>query len=123
MRRYSLGLVGAVVGLVIAGCGVAENRGGRDSPREVISDIRSISDMSQQATLLVSDVLRPTFSDIAQSLIDMAFHLKKEAESIIPGSEYTEFVVVLNTLIKEQGNYLQGCYHRADEQIRKVLVS
>lgn len=90
--------------------------------REIISDIRSIADLSQQSAMLIQDVLRPTFKDVFQNFTDMIYHMKKDARSRLAGPEYKDFEAALDKYIMEHGNYLHSSYQRASERITTILT-
>lgn len=90
--------------------------------RELIHDIRTISDSAQQGHVLVSDVIRPTFSDIGQNVGDMIYYLKRDLREHLNGDTYKEVSKKLEHYASEHGRFLQGCYHRSSEQVMKIFT-
>lgn len=90
--------------------------------REVIADIRSVSDMSTQVKHLEEHVLQPMIRSLGQNLLDSFYQVRKlliettrPAETQFALSKYEE-------LTKEQGKYLQSVYAEANDKITKFML-
>jgi hypothetical protein len=90
--------------------------------REVIADIRSVSDMSGQVTQLDQNLLQPMTRSIGQNMLDGFYQIRKLImESTRP--EETQFALTkLNEITQEQGKFLQNQYATASEKIQQIML-
>ena len=90
--------------------------------REVIADIRSTSDLSQQVHILDENVLQPMVRSIGQNLLDSFYQMRKlitETSDV----KQTQFALKKqDEIMKEQGKYLQMMYVKALDQINSALT-
>ena len=89
--------------------------------REVIADIRSITDFSTQSNKLVQNVLRPLTFDAGQNMIDIMFYIDRDIREYVSGDEYKRLKVKYDNYLQEHGRFLQQCYLRATEQVNAIL--
>lgn len=90
--------------------------------REVIADIRSVTDMSGQVDQLDTNVLQPMSRSIGQNMLDVFYMLRK---LIIETSkpEETQFALSkLNEITTEQGKFLQMQYQDAVGKVGKIML-
>lgn len=90
--------------------------------REVIADIRSVSDMSGQVAQLDTNMLQPMARSIGQNMLDGFYQIRK---LIIETSrpEETQFALAkLNEITNEQGKYLQSQYSLANEKAAQIML-
>lgn len=90
--------------------------------REVIADIRAISDASGQVKYLDAHVLQPLTRTIGQNLLDVYYQVRK---LIIETSnpKDTQFAISKHEeLIKEQGRFLQSSYQEYLTKTSKYLL-
>ena len=90
--------------------------------REIIADIRSIKDLSEQVHLLIRHVLQPYTSAIAQSILDMFYHLKKIVKEVCPPEDLDSVTKLLDNLMRDQGKQLQQRYYIAETELFKQLT-
>ena len=90
--------------------------------REVIADIRAVSDSSGQVKYLDDHVLQPLTRTIGQNLLDVYYQVRK---LIIETSnpKDTQFAIAKHEeLIKEQGRFLQSSYQEYLSKTSKYLL-
>jgi len=90
--------------------------------REVIADIRAISDASGQVKYLDDHVLQPLTRSVGQNLLDVYYQVRK---LIIETSnpKDTQFAISKHEeLIKEQGRFLQASYQEYLIKTSKYLL-
>lgn len=90
--------------------------------REVIADIRSVSDMSGQVNQLDMDMLQPMARSIGQNMLDGFYQIRKLlVETTRP--EETQFALSkLNEITQEQGKFLQAQYSNANEKVHRIML-
>lgn len=90
--------------------------------REVIADIRSVSDMSGQVAALENNVLQPLIRSIGQNTLDVFYQIRKLlVHSCKP--EETQFALAkLNEITQEQGKYLQSQYSLSVEKVGQIML-
>lgn len=90
--------------------------------REVIADIRSVSDMSGQVTQLDTNMLQPMARSIGQNMLDGFYQIRKLlVETTRP--EETQFALSkLNEITQEQGKFLQAQYGNANDKIHQIML-
>lgn len=89
--------------------------------REVIADIRTMSDLSNQSQLIVENVLQPMSQSIGQGVVNVFYQLKRLLrETSVP--EETQFALSkLEELTKEQSKLLQHAYVTAHNALSKIM--
>lgn len=90
--------------------------------REVIADLRTIVDMSEQVEMVQRQVLVPFVSDTTQLLTDVYFQLRKLlAETTIP--KQTQFSLrQLDELVKQFSAGLQTSHEMSKEKLLQILL-
>lgn len=90
--------------------------------REVIADLRTIVDMSEQVTMVERQVLIPFVSDATQLLTDVYFQLRKLlAETTIP--KQTQFSLrKLDELVQQFGMGMQASHESSKEKLYQILL-
>lgn len=90
--------------------------------REVIADIRSVSDMSGQVAQLDTNMLQPMARSIGQNMLDGFYQIRKLIIETCR-SEETQFALgKLNEITNEQGKYLQSQYSLANEKVSQIML-
>ena len=90
--------------------------------REVIADIRAVSDASGQVKYLDEHVLQPLTRSIGQNLLDVYYQLRKLIIETSNPKE-TQFAIAKHEeLIKEQGRFLQSVYQDSMSKTSKYLL-
>lgn len=89
--------------------------------REVIADIRAVTDFGDQANRLIQDVLRPFAFDVGQNMMDIMSSLSRDLRKIMSSDGYKSMDKLSTEYTKEHGRFLQQCYMRATDQINAVL--
>ena len=90
--------------------------------REVIADIRSVSDMSNQANALISGVVQPSISSIAQAFVDTFYHVRILIREIAREDEVQYGLRKVDELMRDQGLMLQDQYQNVAQRISELLV-
>lgn len=90
--------------------------------REVIADIRTLTDLSGQVDLLLNDVLQPFSQSVGQSILNSFYQLRKLAkETTVP--KETQFVLkTIETIVKDMTRVLQHSYEIAASNTHRILV-
>lgn len=90
--------------------------------REVIADIRSVSDMSGQVAAMESDVLQPMLRALGQNALDGFYQFRKLLIATCK-SEETQFAIQkLTEITQDQAKFMQGQYVIAAEKTNKILL-
>lgn len=90
--------------------------------REVIADVRSITDMSQQAEMLVSGALTPFVSDTTQYVTDIYYQIRKLLRETTKPKD-TQFALNhLDELVRQLGMGIQRSHEQARSKIVEVLL-
>lgn len=91
------------------------------SQREVIADIRALSDYTENINRIMNKIIRPLFSDITQSNMDVYYHLRKII--IESGKEETvqASLKLLEVLMREQGKMLQKKYEEVQDKLISIV--
>ncbi len=90
--------------------------------REVIADIRAVTDMSHQVDQLVNDVLQPMTRSIGQNALNVFYQMRKLLTETTPPEKTQRALNELETLIMEQGKFIQQEYSVAEQKITTLLV-
>lgn len=90
--------------------------------REVINDLRCISDLSQQVVMVQDQVLNPLVSNATQLLTEIYYQLRKLiTETAIP--KQTQFALGhLDSLVKNMAVGLQQCNVESKEKLNYILL-
>ena len=90
--------------------------------REVISDIRAVSDMSGQVAQLETNVLQPMARSIGQNMLDSFYQIKALIVSTCKPEEVQFALGKLNDVTTEQGKFLQSQYQNAIERMSQIML-
>lgn len=90
--------------------------------REVIADLRTIVDMSDQVDMVQRQVLVPLVSDMTQLITDIYFQLRKViTETSIP--KQTQFALQqLDELVKQFGTGLHSAQASSKDRLFQILL-
>ena len=90
--------------------------------REVIADIRSVTDMSGQVQHIENNVLQPMTRSLGQNLLDSFYQVRKLIiETSKPGE--TQFALTkFEEITKEQGKFLQNAYADALTKVNTFML-
>lgn len=91
--------------------------------RELIADIRSVTDMSEHASRLAQGMLQPMIQAIAQNMLDSFYIVRRMFVEHCAEEDTQRVLKKLDNLIGEQGKYLQEQYLQGAAQIDVVLRS
>jgi hypothetical protein len=89
--------------------------------REVIADIRSMIDLSQNTQRIIDNILYPMVRDISNNYVDAIFMIKKTLRSNVESDKYIELKAEIDSCLKEHAKYIQSSYEKSSEQLAKLL--
>lgn len=90
--------------------------------REIIADIRTLSDMSGQINLIRDRILQPMSSGLAQNILDSYYQLRSLITAT-SSKDQTQFALgKLDDIIREQSRFLQVKYSEATERLNGVMT-
>jgi hypothetical protein len=90
--------------------------------REVIADIRSVSDMSGQVATLEANMLQPMVRSIGQNMLDSFYQLRKLIIETSKPNETQFALQKLDEITKEQGKFLHMQYGDAVGKISQIMM-
>ncbi len=90
--------------------------------REVIADIRSVTDMSSHADNIIQSIVQPSISSIAQSMVDAFYHVRILVRSIAKEEEVQYGVKKIDDIMRDQGLMLQNQYMHLSDRISDTLT-
>lgn len=91
--------------------------------REVISDIRSISDMTQHADTLIQGAVQPSISNIAQHLVDMFYHIRVLIREVGKDDQIQYSLSKIDDMMRDSGMLLQDQYTQISNKIHDILLT
>lgn len=89
--------------------------------REVIADIRSISNMSDHANHLIDQVIQPSISSIAQSFVDIFYHIRLLIRETARDDQVQYGIRRVDEMMRDSGLLLQDQYEKISERIHEIL--
>ena len=89
--------------------------------REVIADIRSITDYTENVNRIMTSLIQPLFSNITQSNLDIFYHIRKLMIEVSKDDQTQYALKRLEDLMREQGKYLQDKYENASEKLVQIV--
>ena len=89
--------------------------------REVIADIRSMIDLSQNTQRIIDNILYPMVRDISNNYVDAIFMIKKTLRANVDSERYIELKSALDDCLKEHAKYIQSSYEKSSENLAKLL--
>lgn len=90
--------------------------------REIIADIRSVTDMSGQVATMDTTVVRPLVSSIGQNVLDCMFQIRKIIIDCSDKDKTQAALHALEAITKEQGKFLQAQYATASDKVTSILL-
>ena len=89
--------------------------------REVIADLRSMIDLSQNTQRIIDQVLYPLTRDISNSYVDSIFKTMKVLRANVEGEKYGELKSELDRVLNEHGKYIQAAYEKSSQKLSDLL--
>ena len=89
--------------------------------REIIADIRAITDYTENVNRIMSSLIQPLFSNITQSNLDIFYHIRKLVIEVSKDDQTQYALKRLEDLMREQGRYLQDKYENASEKLTQII--
>ena len=89
--------------------------------REVIADLRSMIDLSQNTQRIIDQVLYPLTRDISNSYVDSIFKTMKVLRANVEGEKYSELKSELDRVLNEHGKYIQAAYEKSSQKLSDLL--
>ena len=90
--------------------------------REVIADIRAISDYTENINRIMTTLIQPLFSNITQSNLDIFYHIRKLVIETSKDDQTQYALKRLEDLMREQGRYLQDKYESSNERLVQIVT-
>jgi hypothetical protein len=90
--------------------------------RETIADIRSLTDMSDQAQLIIEKILQPLFTSLVQDASNSMQQVKLRLKDQLQPKRVRRSFEDVNTITIEQCSLLNEHYNKACAQIKQVLL-
>jgi hypothetical protein len=91
--------------------------------REVIADIRTITDMSEQVGLITDTILQPMIKAIGQNLLDTFYQKRKLLTNTCKPDEAKFALKKLDAYTSDQAKFLQQVYEEALEKLNDLLIA
>ena len=89
--------------------------------REVIADLRSMIDLSQNTQRIIDQVLYPLTRDISNNYVDSIYKTMKSLRMHVDGEKYTELKTELEKVMGEHGKYIQAAYEKSSQRLSDLL--
>ena len=89
--------------------------------REIIADIRSMIDLSQNTQRIIDKILYPLIRDISNNYVDAIFLINKNLRANVDNNKYIELKAATDECLKEHAKYIQAAYEKSSEQLAKLL--
>lgn len=90
--------------------------------REVIADIRTVTDLSGQVQILIENLLQPFVRNIGQVMLDGYYQTRRLVMETTEKKETQFALQKLNELTTDQSRALQDLYEHATVQLNQILV-
>lgn len=91
--------------------------------RELIADIRSISDHTENVNRILTRIVQPAFSDITQSNLDIFHHIRKLVIEVAKDNTTQTALKRIEDLMREQAKYLQSKYEHASTRLTEIITA
>ena len=91
--------------------------------REVIADLRTITDMSGQVQLILDQVLMPLVKNIGQNILDIYYQKRKLMMETCKPNEVKFAMSKLEELTKDQAKFVQEMYKASEAKLNELLLS
>jgi hypothetical protein len=89
--------------------------------REVIADIRSMMDLTQNTQRIIDQVLYPLIRDISNNYVDAIFLINKNLRANVDSNKYIEMKAATDECLKEHAKYIQAAYEKSSEKLAQLL--
>ncbi len=90
--------------------------------REIIADIRTLSDLSQQVDQIKAQLLQPLVRDLGSNYVDTYYQLRTLVTNIAKPKDSDFALKQLDVLMEEMGKYLQIRYRECVETLGNILL-
>lgn len=90
--------------------------------REIIADIRALSDYTENVNHIMSAVVQPLFASITQSNLDIFYHVRKMVIENCKDDATQGVLRNLEALIRDQAKFLQDKYDTTSQKIVEVIT-
>jgi hypothetical protein len=90
--------------------------------REIISDIRTMTDMSSQVEQLIVAALQPMTTQLGQNLIDAFYQIKALIVDVAKPAETQSAIKKLDRIFTDQGRFIQDQHTRTVEKVQEILL-
>lgn len=90
--------------------------------REIIADIRTLSDMGGQTEMLRTAVLQPMTSALAQNILDSYYQLRRLITETSNPKETQFALSKLDEIAKEQSKFLQLKYAESSTKLDRIMA-
>ena len=90
--------------------------------REVINDLRAMTDMSGQVEILYSTAVNPFVSDLTQLITDVYYQLRKLIMETTKPKETPFALSHLDELVKQMGLGVQNSHQQLRQSIEQALL-
>lgn len=89
--------------------------------REVIADLRSMIDLSQNTQRIIDQVLYPLTRDISNNYVDSIYKTMKSLRMHVDGDKFAELRTELEKVMGEHGKYIQAAYEKSSQRLSDLL--
>jgi hypothetical protein len=89
--------------------------------REVIADIRSVTDLSEHANLLIREVMEPLLNAIAQNVLDSYYSTQKIILASAEDGKAEKALTDAKSITREQANFVQNQYDIAAQKLLQMF--
>lgn len=90
--------------------------------REIIADIRTLTDLSAQTSMIKNAVLQPMSSSLAQNLLDTYYQLRRLLSEVTNPKDTQFALTKLDDIVKEQSRFLQIQYNASTEKVERIMA-
>jgi hypothetical protein len=90
--------------------------------REIIADIRSVTDMSGQVATMETSVIKPLVSNVGQNILDSMFQIRRIIIDCASKDKVQAALHLLEGVTKEQGTFLHAQYSQASDKVGQILL-
>lgn len=90
--------------------------------REIMADVRAITDHTENISRIMTSLIQPLFSNITQSNLDIFYHIRKLVIETSKDDQTQYALKRLEDLMREQARYLQDKYETAGERLTDIIT-
>lgn len=91
------------------------------SVRELMVDLQSAQDRGAMGEMLVENIVRPLFLDIAMSLVKELAEIKSAAKDLMTDEDFKRFLPEVSSAKDRVGHTINNSYESARDQTRQFL--